>query len=166
MNSSRASVSGAIDAAVVADIADRVLEVVPRAMRRIREQMRAGASGLTVAQLRALLFIRRHPGTSLSALTDHLGISVPAGSALVDRLVLAGQVDRVTDPAERRRIRLDLTGTGAEQVGRAQVAARAWLHGELHRRSAVELEQLMDALAILDSLGAGDPGPATPRGDR
>lgn len=139
----------------VADVADRVLEVVPRAMRRIREQMRGGADGLTVSQMRALLFIRRHPGSSLSGLTDHLGISVPAGSALVDRLVAAGQVTRVADPDERRRIRLDLTGIGAEQVGRAQVAVRAWLSRELGARSAAELVELVDALAMLEGLGAG-----------
>ncbi len=169
MNSSSGTLSapaGQLPAADVADIADRILEVVPRAMRRIREQMRAGASGLTVAQLRALLYIRRHPGTSLSALADHLGISVPAGSALVDRLVIAGQVDRDVDPAERRRMRLDLTGTGAEQVGLAQVAARAWLHDELAHRPAVELEQLLAALAILGGLGAGSAGSAARRSDR
>ncbi len=163
MNNSHQTVFGPADVSDVGVVADRILEVVPRAMRRIRAEMRASASGLTVVQLRAMLFIRRQPGISLSGLTDLLGISVPAGSALVERLVTAGYVDRIVDPAERRRVRLDLTGPGAEQVGRAQIAVRAWLSGELRLQSAVELERLLAALAILDRLSAGE---VAPRGGR
>jgi len=141
-------------AAELVQCADRLLEVVPRTMRRIREAMRARAArGLTVPQLRALLYIRRHPGAGLSALADHLGMSPPAASALVDRLVRAGQLERANHPDERRRIQLRLTRRGLAHVASAHDAARAWLTRELGQLEARELQRLGVALDVLDRVG-------------
>ena len=46
-------------------------------MRLVRQEMRNHAAPrLTVPQLRALLYLKRHPDASLSAVAEHLGISV------------------------------------------------------------------------------------------
>jgi DNA-binding MarR family transcriptional regulator len=142
----------------LAATADRLLEVMPRVMRRIRQQMRQeGARGLTVPQLRALLFVRRNPGTDLSQLAEHVGVSLPAGSALVERLVRADLLDRATDPGERRRLQLHLTALGAERAARAHLAARTWVSRELAGLPADALGSLYDALALLDRLGDDTP---------
>jgi DNA-binding MarR family transcriptional regulator len=134
-----------------------MLEVVPRTMRRIRSEMRvAGPGTLTVPQLRALLYIRRHPGCGLSALADHLGMTLPAASGLVERLVRADLVDRVTDPVERRRIQLRLTAAGTEHVGRAYLLVRSRLSAELATLSPAELSGLAEALEVLAGLGRDD----------
>jgi MarR family transcriptional regulator for hemolysin len=146
--------------AALAGCADRLLEVVPRAMRRIREEMRARAPrGLTVPQLRALLYLRRQPEAGLSAVAGHLGMSAPSASALVERLVRAGQVERETHPDERRRIRLRLTRRGLAHVTTARDAARAWLTRELGQLDARDLARLEAALDVLDHVGAarGEP---------
>jgi DNA-binding MarR family transcriptional regulator len=60
-------------------VAAAILETLPPSMRAVREQMRSGrAAGMSVAQFRPLLYVRRNPGTSLSPLADHLGTSLPA----------------------------------------------------------------------------------------
>jgi DNA-binding MarR family transcriptional regulator len=139
----------------VVEIADQVLDVIPRTTRRIRREMRRhGADGLTVAQLRALLFIRRQPGNGPSALAEHLGMSLPATSALVQRLVVAGFVNRIGHPLERRRVQLKLTALGAEHLARTQAAVRAWLAGELATLTDDEQVLLSRALGILDRIGA------------
>src|SRR5690348_8593895 len=85
-----------------ADVAATVVDVVPLVMRAIRREMRAAASSsLTVPQLRALLFVRRNPGTNLSALAEHLGIGLTGASGLVDRLVRNDMLARKIDPNER-----------------------------------------------------------------
>ena len=67
-------------------VAIAILETIPPAMRAIREQMRSGrAASLSVAQFRLLLFVRRHPGTSLSPLAEHLGTTLPAASRVRPR---------------------------------------------------------------------------------
>ena len=66
------------------------MTIVPRAMRQIRAIARAEAGGLSVPVFRALRYLERHPGESLTALSEHLGVTLPAASALVE-------------PARRRR---------------------------------------------------------------
>jgi DNA-binding MarR family transcriptional regulator len=143
------------------DLADRLLEIVPRATRRLRRQMRAhGTPGLTVAQLRALIYLRREPGAGLSALADHLGMSLPATSALTQRLVVAGLIDRSGDPTERRRIRLRLTPPGANHLAQAQAAVRGWLADELAALTSAEQARLAGGLELLDRIGQGSDEPA------
>ena len=155
-------------------VADLVLDVVPRAMRRVRAEMRAaGTEGaepgatspaMTVPQLRALLFVRRRPDTGLSGVAEHLGESLPACSALVDRLVRGGLLDRSTDPDERRRIRLRLTSDGEARVANAQQRARRWLEREIAELSATDRERLIAGLGILRQIAtATDAGTAATR---
>jgi DNA-binding MarR family transcriptional regulator len=153
--------TGRTRAVELASCADRLLEVVPRTMRHIRQAMRARAArGLTVPQLRALLYVRRNPGAGLSAVAEHLGMSPPAGSALVERLVRAGQLERATDPAERRRIQLRLTRTGALHVTSAHEAAREWLTRELGDLDGRDLARLDAALDVLDRIGSKQMEPS------
>jgi DNA-binding MarR family transcriptional regulator len=140
--------------------ADAILDVVPRTMRLVRQEMRSHAAPrLTVPQLRALLYVKRRPGASLSSVADHLGISRPAGSALVDRLVRSGQLERTPDPSERRRLQLRLTANGEQTVSRVQNRARQWLRESLAGLSGEELAALQRGLALLDRIGADLEGP-------
>lgn len=157
MNSSSNEGSSAVAASDrrtdVDAVVDRLLQVVPRTMRRIRKEMRhAGTGTLTVPQLRALLYVRRRPGSGLAALAEHLGMTPPSASALVERLVRLGFVERVTDPAERRRIQLRLTTSGEEHVARAQVLVRFRLGADLAELPPAELARLADALELLAGL--------------
>lgn len=128
-------------------------------MRRIRAEMRtAGTGSLTVPQLRALLYVRRNPGTGLTPLAEHLGMTAPGASGMVDRLVRTGLVDRITDPDERRRIQLRLTPDGIELVGRAHLLVRSRLSADLAHLSPAELGRLAAALEVLAGLAPDDAG--------
>ena len=131
-------------------VAVAILETIPRSMRAIREQMRSGrAAGLTVAQFRLLLFVRRNPGTSLSPVAEHLATSLPAASQLVERLVQAGLVTRGQDPADSRRIELRLTEAGAAALAECDARTRAWLRDRLSGLSDAELDGLAGSLREL-----------------
>jgi len=140
--------------------AETVLETVPQVMRAVRSHMREGrAEGVSVPQLRALLFVRRHPGTDLSSVAEHLGASMPAVSELMSRLVRDGFVLREPDPASRRRIRLSLSAEGERQLAEARGRTLEWLAGRLERRSPQRLARIEAALRELrDALD--EPGPA------
>jgi DNA-binding MarR family transcriptional regulator len=128
-------------------VAIAILETIPASMRAIREQMRSGrAAGLSVAQFRLLLFVRRNPGTSLSVLADHLGTTLPAASQLVERLVRAGFVSRAQHPEERRRVELRLTETGATALEKCDAQTRAWLCERLSGMDAHRLEEILSSL--------------------
>lgn len=90
-----------------------VLEVVPTIMRAIRGEMRAySAAHLSVPQFRALNFVQHHLDASLSDVAEHIGLSLPAMSKLMDGLVARKLVTRQIHHADRRRITLALTARG------------------------------------------------------
>ena len=134
-------------------VAIEILETIPPSMRAIREQMRSGrAASLSVAQFRLLLFVRRHPGTSLSPVAEHLGTTLPAASQLVERLVRAGLVTREQHLAERRRVELRLTEAGGATLAECDARTRAWLCQRLSGLAGEELDRLSGALQELRGL--------------
>ncbi len=148
--------SGPLAAAVAPgpdDAAAAILEDIPLVMRAIRGRMREGRpAGMSVAQFRALVQIRRNPGSGLSEIADHLGTSVPAASELISRLVREDLVRRETDPDERRRIRLTLSPDGAGQLDLAQQAAMTWLRSLVSGLPPARQRAIVQALADLRSL--------------
>jgi DNA-binding MarR family transcriptional regulator len=133
-------------------VAAAILDTIPRSMRAIREQMRSGrAAGMSVPQFRLLLYVRRNPGTRLSAVADHLGTTLPATSQLVERLVRAGLVTRAQNPEERRQVELNLTEAGTAALGECDDRTRAWLCGRLTALDQRRLEALAAALEGLRS---------------
>ncbi|MGZ6372486.1 MAG: MarR family winged helix-turn-helix transcriptional regulator, partial [Candidatus Limnocylindria bacterium] len=102
----------------------------------------------------ALLYLRRHPGTDLSAVADHLGTSLPAASELVARLVRQHLVARETDPTSRRRIRLTLSTSGLAYLEGAERRTTDWLMHVLTPLESARLAALLDALNDLRALAA------------
>ena len=133
--------------------AREIMDTVPRVMQLIRTEMRRHRPHrLSVPQFRALLFLDRHPEASLSALAEHLGVSRPTASVLVDRLVQRGLVARGTDPAERRRAVLRLTTAGRRQLAEARQYTQARLAERLAGLGEAELARLRDGLQLLQRL--------------
>ena len=134
-------------------VAIAILEAIPPSMRAIREQMRSGrAASLSVAQFRLLVFVRRNPDTSLSPVAEHLGISLPGASQVVQRLVMAGLLTRQQHAAERRRVELRLTDAGAEALAECDARTRAWLCERLAGLDGPELDRLAVALRELSEI--------------
>lgn len=105
-------------------LAAALMEVAALIMREVRALMRShrGAS-LSVAHFRALGYVRRHPACSLTAVADHLGLSVPATSRLVDALVADGLMVRQPSAHDRRFVTLQLSPEGERIQNEARSAA-------------------------------------------
>jgi DNA-binding MarR family transcriptional regulator len=141
------------------EVANAVLEIVPGVMRAIRRQMRSGrAPGLSVPQFRILLFARRSPGCNLSAAAEHLGISLPAASQLVERLVRAGLLDRSVRPHERRHVELRVTPAGDAALAECDALTREWLKARFETLSGERRDAIVEALADVDTLLADAAG--------
>ncbi len=132
--------------------AGAVMEAVPLVMRYLRDTMhRQRDSHLSVPQFRILAFLARHPGVSMFAVADHLGVARPTASIMVDRLVRQGLVVRTDDPTERRRAVLRLTAGGARQFQEARDATQAWLAGILREQPSFRLRQILQGMQQLAS---------------
>jgi DNA-binding MarR family transcriptional regulator len=108
------------------ECAREVLEVIPSVMRYIRAEVRRHRThDLSVPQFRALGFINRNPGTQLSALAEHLGLTPPSASKLVDGLVRRQLVERQPSSTDRRCITLHLTLAGKTLIQASYQASQA-----------------------------------------
>jgi len=133
--------------------AQSVMDVVPRVMHFIRVEMRRhGPPSLSVPQFRTLTYLKRHPGASLSDVANHLGVTRATASAMVDRLVQNGFVDRAAARDERRRSVLTLTTGGADLLESARETARQRMAEALTGLSPGQAATLIDAMALLDSV--------------
>lgn len=143
---------------MAAACARQILELVPRAMRFLREEMRSErGAGLSVPQFRVLAYLARTPGASLSALAGFIGISGPTASTMVGRLVRRGLVMRTGDPEERRRIMLTVTPAGSALLERSRARARARMTELLSALTEAQLASLAGGLVILEhALGPSD----------
>jgi DNA-binding MarR family transcriptional regulator len=134
----------------VDECAALMLDTVPLVMRAIRAEMRSHRSpDLSVPQFRALLFLHRQPGASLSAIAEHVGITLPSMSKLVDKLVTRGLVDRQEAAEDRRRVTLTLTAQGQSVLAMALRATQSRLAEKLDVLSPAEQITLMQAMRIL-----------------
>ncbi len=130
--------------------AQEVLEVVPLVMRTIRAEMRRHRmADLSVPQFRTLAFIDRKVDASLSDVAEHIGLTLPSMSKIVDGLVMRKLVTRQTAPEDRRRMTLALTSRGRSALQASREATRACLAEDLAVLSERERETIEQAMTIL-----------------
>jgi MarR family transcriptional regulator for hemolysin len=130
--------------------AQELMDTSPQIMQLIRVEMRRGrGSDISVPQFRSLAFIQRNPDSSLSNLAEHLGLTLPSVSKLVDGLVKQKLVIRQESAVDRRRLTLVLTQTGASIVNSARAGAQANLAKKLSCLSDDELETIYKAMQFL-----------------
>ena len=70
---------------------------------------------ITFAQSNALMAISERGEVSLKELAEILHVSPPSASAMVDRLVEMGLLEREQSTVDRREVRIHLSGEGAYQ---------------------------------------------------
>lgn len=142
--------------------AAEVMETIPLVMRFIRTEMRSqGAPSLSVPQFRTLMFLYRHPGSSLSSLAEHLGVTRPTASALTERLVQRGFVNRTEHPKERRQVVLKLTEAGFDHLQQMRETTRKEIAKMFVNLSEAQQLRILDGLAVLSDVfeeTASDPG--------
>ena len=138
---------------MIEDCAATILETVPPILGRIREEMRSHRlAELSVPQFRALGFIDHHPDTSLSAIAEHLGMTLPSTSKLVDGLVSRELILRFDANEDRRRLALTLSPLGKDLLDSAREATRQWMTEALQPLSNEELRQVIEVLVRLHPL--------------
>ena len=130
--------------------AHELMDTAPQIVQAIRIEMRRGrGSDISIPQFRTLRFIQRNPDAALSTLAEHLGLTLPSVSKLVDGLVKQKLITRKESTADRRRITLTLTPNGTAIVEAARAGARANLAKKLAGLSNDELETISLAMQLL-----------------
>lgn len=109
-------------------------------------------AGITARQLDYLEEIERLGHPNFSELAQSLGLSKPSVSAIVEKFIIQGYVERVKSDQDRRTSHIHLTDKGAEIVR---------MHNETHARiagiftSKLAKKDLDDLVAILNRVVSG-----------
>ena len=106
-------------------------------------------NGLSMSQWGALVHIHRMGHSGVTDLGEHLGVSSPAASQMLDRLVQQGLILRTEDPSDRRAKQIVLTEEGLRVLKGGTPARQKWLQELAGALSDAEKESVTEALALL-----------------
>jgi DNA-binding MarR family transcriptional regulator len=135
------------------EVARKMLEVIPAVMSTIRSEMRSRRrSDLSVMQFRTLVYLNLYPGTSLSALAEYLGLTLPTVSQMINGLVEKGVVSRVDSSTDRRRVMLSLTEPGKALLDRSLIGTQARLAEILLNMGAEDIRAVQRVMQLFGEL--------------
>jgi DNA-binding MarR family transcriptional regulator len=132
------------------ECAHLVFEVVPQVMQRVRAEMRRRRGPeISVLQLRALAYLRRNPGATLSLLAEHVGLTLPSMSSQVSGLVARNLIDRSVSAEDRRFVTLTLTEQGRTLMETARQGTQESLAKNLSNLTSEERAIVVEAMHLL-----------------
>ena len=136
---------------------DRMSELKPALDKKMRvrlpDDLQADLQAVTIHQLEALRLLESE-GLRMRELARELDISEPASTALADRLVRNGLVERQADPADRRTVRLELSPKGRDLMSRWGTYRRQAMLAAFEVLSDRQLTAFID---ILETLAEAPP---------
>ena len=132
---------------LIASLQEWIEVFMRRSMRNFIQYTRE--SGLSMSQVGALFHIHNHGSSAVSDLGDHLGISNPAASQMIERMVQLGLIERTEDPDDRRAKKIVLTERGCKTLQESIHARQAWLVEVSQALSEAEKAQVIPALRLL-----------------
>ena len=137
------------------ECAREVLEVVPVVMRGIRTELRSHRGGdISVPQFRTLFYVSRHEGPSLSQVAEHVGLTMPSMSRIVDGLVARRLATRETHRGDRRRMTLALTTHGHAKLRSARQTTEAYLSQLFRTLPSTKRDTVVEAMRVLRTIFA------------
>ena len=139
--------------ATTTDIADRLHSVAIHLLRRLRRE--DDASGLPAPQLSALSVVVFGGPIPLGALAAAEQVRPPTITRVVAALEADGLVERETDPADRRVVRVKATAKGTRLLHEGRQRRVAVLTASLRALPARERDLVLRALPILEKLARG-----------
>jgi len=137
---------------------ENLKEILRKTMVRLMHQsMRnfwryAKEQGLSITQMIALRQVYYHDkqgGCSVSDISENLGVTNPATSQSLDKLVQMGLISRQENPHDRRSKQILLTEYGEQILVESMHPQRIWLKELLERLTPEETEQVSQALSLL-----------------
>jgi len=138
------------------DVHSRLVEVLPSIFRRLLTRLPNEVPGgirVTPDQYGVLLHVAATSGCTMGDLAAARGIALNSATALVDRLVAIGAVQRAPDAADGRVVRVLPTTAGIDAVTHLRELRRRALRAMLDDLDEADLAAIELALPALDKLG-------------
>ena len=133
--------------------AQQVMDVVPLVTRTIRSKLRERRSAdISLPQFRAMAYLNRNEGASLSALSAHIGLTLPSMSKLIDGLVSRNLITRTGHSQDRRRVCLSLTPQGHNELNAVYAHTQKYIAEKISNLGEEDLKMISRTMQILKEL--------------
>ncbi|WP_335936590.1 MarR family winged helix-turn-helix transcriptional regulator [Streptomyces sp. PTD5-9] len=128
-----------------------VRAVISRLRRRILNA--SEVEDITLSQASILARLSGKGRVTASELASAEGVRHQSVTATVASLAAKGLVERTPDPADGRRLLIELTAEGHRRVEEGRQARTEWLAGQLQTKcTEKEREDVIAAMAVLERL--------------
>jgi DNA-binding MarR family transcriptional regulator len=135
------------------ELAARLRLAITRTARRLRQE---AGTDLSPSQLAALATIERHGPLAPSELAERERIRRPTATRVLSRLVEAGLVERIPDPADGRSAIVSVSSEGRALLRRLRRRKTAYLATRIRDLPPQDLSALARATEVLESILARD----------
>lgn len=115
---------------------------------------------VTLPQLRVLVMVASRTAPNLGAVAEGLGVHPSNATRAVDRLVMAGLLDRSDDPTDRRNLVLSLTVKGRDLVEQVMDQRRTAIAAILDRMPPGRRRSLIPVMRAFAEAGGETPDDA------
>jgi len=137
-----------------AALLDRLFELKGVLARQFRTplppDLRGEMQSVTLHQLE-VLGVLKHGSLRMRDLARELDVGEPAATAIADRLVRHGLVERKADPNDRRTVRVELSPRARDLLERVEDDRRAAM---THAFEVISDEQLRNLIDVFETLAA------------
>ena len=128
--------------------------VVLRLARRIRS---SSSIDITPSQLAIVATLARYGPCTISQIAEHEYVRPPSASKIVSALETRGFAERLSDPADRRRVLIALSPEGKRFRDSVRAAGTSWLAAQIAELDSDEVEIVQAAVPVLERLlGSGE----------
>jgi DNA-binding MarR family transcriptional regulator len=114
------------------------------------------SSVISMQQAYVLTYLHYNAPSKISEICEHMMVSAPAVSQMVDRLENQNLVTRIPDPGDRRVRNVVLSDQGERFVLQSIEARRSWVKEVPAQFSEEQLDQISSALQLLISVYRGE----------
>lgn len=131
------------------ETADRLRRSMMRLARILRQE---DDDDLTPSLASVLFVLDRHGPLSLGALAKHEHLTKPSVTAIVDKLLRLGLIERTIDAQDRRVAYVSLTAGGRRHVIARRKRRTAWLAARMDELPQDDVRTLSDAADVFEAL--------------
>lgn len=134
--------------------ADRLSEIVPVIMKEFsaRQVNELYKGKITVPQFISMAFLEKQGQAKMKDLAGYMKVTTPAMTGMVERLVKVGYIHRVFDPADRRIIKVELTGKGKTLVKKVVAQRRNMILDIFGKISETDREEYLRILGNIRNI--------------
>ncbi len=129
--------------------ADRLTELVFTLSRITRDGIEGKNNSLSYIQFQTLSFLIRKKTPTMKEVSEHIHITAPSTTTLIDNMVRMKYILRINNKIDRRIIRLKITKNGQKELEIGLVAAKKHLEkifNKLPKKDRNDFERILTKL--------------------